>query len=63
MEIIRITRARVEFGLRFKKWVGYGSPLEEIYYFHKMQPKINQMFEKFHCYVCPYFCLIRSEFV
>ena len=24
-----------------------------------MQPNINQMSEKFHCYVCPNFCLLK----
>ena len=29
--------------------------------FHKTQPSINQMSEKFHCYVCPNFCLLRAR--
>ena len=64
--IIRTNRAKVEFGLRFKKYFGLGSPqLEEIYYyFHKMQPSNNEMSEKFHCYVCANFCVfLESEFV
>ena len=48
VEIIRITRAKIEFGLQFKKTGWLRISLEKIYYyFHKMQPKTNQMSEKF----------------
>ena len=64
-EIIKVTRTKVEFSLRLKKIHWLRISLEEIYYhFHKIQPNINQIFEKFHCYACPNFCVyLGSDFV
>ena len=43
LEVIGISRAKVALGLRVKEIVWLRIFLEEVYYFHKMQPRINEM--------------------
>ena len=62
---LNFIRAKVELGWKFKQIDWLRISLEKICnYFRKMQPSINQMSEKFHCYICGGFCAnVGSELV
>ena len=62
---INFIRAKVELGWKFKQIGWLRISLEKICnYFRKMQPSINEMSEKFHCYICGGFCAyLGSELV